>query len=479
MTVLVSLSPLLLVIALCAGFRWPAFVAAWVGVAVVALLMTGSPANTASLQDVQVGLSAAGLITLQALFVIGPGLYLNELLLQRGVHARLVTWVEQIPLSTAHKSMFIVVGVAPALESLTGFGVSLLVTVPLLLATASRPTALRLSLLSMNIMPWGTLALATTVGAQIAKQPVATLGWQSALISFGVFPLLAATAVWMASSKSARGRAIPQALALGILFSISLAAANVLGLVELAGVGAGGLCAFACFFLFDRRQSVPRPPWTAFAPFGLLLALVVLLRALPYLGVPSTALTLRAGGLSFSPLASPGLALAATALLLSRRRLTTQSLKAATARAYKPVLALGGFTTMAQLMICSGMIGALGHSLPVTSVAGLSAVSPWLGLLSGYLTGSNVGGNAMMMSLQTTLGASVNVPLLFAAIQNSAAGHAVFASMPIVLLVLAISGGAKPDEESGLVRFGLLMGAAVAVVLTAAALLLLTFQSAG
>ena len=71
-------------------------------------------------------------------------------------------------MNSSHKAILIVVGLAPALESMTGFGISLLVTIPLVMAFAPRQKALRLSLLSMNIMPWGTLALATTVGAQLS-----------------------------------------------------------------------------------------------------------------------------------------------------------------------------------------------------------------------------------------------------------------------------------------------------------------------
>jgi lactate permease len=44
---------------------------------------------------------------------------------------------------------------------------------------------------------------------------------------------------------------------------------------------------------------------------------------------------------------------------------------------------------------------------------------------------------------------------LFSAIQNSTAGHAVFASMPIIMLVLAIAGPGQKTEESELVLFGL------------------------
>jgi lactate permease len=129
-------------------------------------------------------------------------------------------------------------------------------------------------------------------------------------------------------------------------------------------------------------------------------------------------------------------------------------------------------TLMAQLMVVSGMIIAVGNILPTSNVYELTALAPLLGMISGYLTGSNVGGNALMMTMQSTVGSGVGKSLVFAAIQNSSAGHAVFASMPIILLVLAISGGARQGEESDLIRYGLLMTGLVAIMTIAAAMVL-------
>jgi lactate permease len=167
---------------------------------------------------------------------------------------------------------------------------------------------------------------------------------------------------------------------------------------------------------------------------------------------------------SFKPLSSPGLALAATALILARGRVAGSEWRTTAARAWKPVLALGGFTVMAQLMVAGDMVGTIGVTLSSIGLIPASAFAPFVGMLSGYLTGSNVGGNALMMSVQSTVGAKFGQALTFAAIQNSSAGHAVFASMPIVLLVLAIAGGAQNGEESDLVRYGLWMADVVYVV---------------
>lgn len=106
----------------------------------------------------------------------------------------------------------------------------------------------------------------------------------------------------------------------------------------------------------------------------------------------------------------------------------------------------------------------------------LGTLSPLLGALSGYLTGSNVGGNALMMTLQASLTDDKALRLAFSAIQNSAAGHAAFASMPIILLVLAIAGHGQRAEESDLVRFGLKILLLVVTLLTATGLLFIAIS---
>lgn len=477
MNILVSVSPLLFVVILSAWFRRPAFIVAWCGVALVAALVLVSWWMQAGLQADAAphlqGLGAAALITLQAALVIGPGLYLNSLLGRAKAHDALVAWVGRIPMDPLHKRLMIVVGLAPALESLTGFGVSLLVTVPLLLAASERRTALRQSMLSMNIMPWGTLGLATVVGAQLSGQSVSSLGFATSLISFGVFPVFGMLTGWLSAESAERGRALRDGFLLGCVLSLGLVALNWLGVIELAGILAGLASALACLLLFRTASHSMLPPWQAVRPYVIVLGLIAVIRALPFLGVPTKDWAIEAGGVRFAPLASPGLALLATILILSRGQEAASLLRDTLNRAMKPILALGGFTLMAQMMVASGMIRIIGEALPVSHPMQLGGLSPMLGALSGYLTGSNVGGNALMMTMQASLTDDKALQLALAAIQNSAAGHAAFASMPIILLVLAIAGPGGKEEESDLVRFGLKILLLVVALLVAAGLLLI------
>ena len=473
MNVIVSLSPLLFVVIFCAWFRRPAFVVAWCGVLLVAALVQMAPFLQADFLAHLQGLAAAALITVQAALVIGPGLYLNAVLGRAKAHDALVAWVVQIPMDPLHKRLMIVLGLAPALESLTGFGVSLLVTVPLLLAASERCSALRQSLLSMNIMPWGTLGLATVIGTQLSGQSLSALGFATSLVSLGVFPALGMLVGWLSVPPVDRRRALRDGFLLGCVLSLGLVALNRLGIVELAGIVAGLATALVCLLFFRTAKHSIRPPWHAIRPYAIVLGLIAVIRALPFLGVPMKSWALQAGGVHFAPLASPGLALLLAILILGHRQDLSSLLHDTFKRAVKPIFALGGFTVMAQMMVVSGMIRILGEALPIAHPMLRGALSSLLGALSGYLTGSNVGGNALMMTMQSSLTDEKTLQLWFSAIQNSTAGHSVFASMPIILLVLAIAGPGEKSEESDLARFGLMTLLLILLVQTTSGLVLM------
>ncbi|WP_341869988.1 hypothetical protein [Pseudomonas petroselini] len=103
------------------------------------------------------------------------------------------------------------------------------------------------------------------------------------------------------------------------------------------------------------------------------------------------------------------------------------------------------------MMVKAGFLDGLVQvliGLPDSAAAPLVAL---LGGLSGYMTGSNVGGNAIFMPAVALLPESSRG--LLAAVQNSAAGHAALGSLSIVMLVLGLA-KTSAEEEGQLVRFG-------------------------
>ncbi|UFS98710.1 L-lactate permease [Nocardia huaxiensis] len=506
--------PLVVVLGLITGLRRPAHWAALAGVATAVALIAWRPEFTVTGAVLGSGAAAAGLLVLNAAAVMLPGVYLSQVLTRRGVHDSLRDWVRALPLPGPAKIALVVAGIAPMVEALTGFGVSLLVTVPVLLALAPPATALRQAMLGMNIMPWGTLGLATVIGASLTALPVGTLGTATALTSALIFPVVAVWAALLARPRH-RTRAILVAASAGLTFSAGLLLWNRLGVVAPAGVLAGlfttaaGLALSALWRARSSRvepdvnvsahaTSAPRsaavnalehkaigvaertesagglmPPASVLRAYGLVLGGIAVLRAATAAGAPS--LAVHAGGASFALLTSPGLPLLAAALLLDRGRPSVGDARAALTRVARPLFALSGFVILGRLMADSGMIARVGAAVAEAPEVVVALATPALGMVSGFVTGSNVGGNVLMMPLQQQL-APEGLGVWFAALQNSGAGHAVFTSLPMIMLILAVSGErarAAGISEHTLLRFGMRVAVAIYAVLASAALLAL------
>lgn len=516
--------PLIVVLAMITGLRRPAHWAAATGSVVAALLIWWRPEFTLPGTALGAGAGGAGLLVLNAAAVMLPGVYLSQVLTRHGVHRSLGEWVRALPLSGPAKVALVVAGIAPTVEALTGFGVSLLVTVPVLLALAPPATALRQAMLGMNIIPWGTLGLATVIGAALAEVPTATLGVATAVTSALIFPLVTVWAALLARHEN-HSRTVLLAAGAGGLLALGLLIVNGLGIVPPAGVLAGLFGTTVALVLcaarrprrieaqlatalsevggaheenamhdgsgahprsaFDRSgthdpngalalepQSGPArllPPRTVLRAYGLVLGGIAILRLATTAGIGP--LALHAGGASFALLSSPGLPLLAAALLLDRGRPRIPDLRAALTRVTRPLLALTGFVVLGRLMADSGMIARLGAAVANAPEPVVAVAAPALGMLSGFVTGSNVGGNVLMMSLQQQL-APTGLGTWFAALQNSGAGHAVFTSLPMIMLILAVAGEratAAGVTENQLLRFGLRVAAAIYLLLAVTA----------
>ncbi|TKD09434.1 L-lactate permease [Polyangium fumosum] len=421
--------------------------------------LTTTSAATAAASTAYLGLSVA--------LVILPGLYLMQVIRAQGAVDGLAAWIEELPLDPAAKVLLLLLGVVPAIESLTGFGISLLLAVPVLFRLAEPRAAHRLSLLGMNIMPWGTLALATLVGATLIAEPAAKLGMASALTSAPVFPLLGLVSLHVLGGRTAMARWSWLALFMGCVLPLCLFLAARYATVEIAGVAAGLVTAALSVALLRATGRLGpasgRGVMRFFAPYLLVLALIVARRSIPALWHElSTTFVLRNTRVTLAPLTSPGLCLLLAAVLLRLKKPATVDLRALLRRAQKPIAATLAFLALAQVMREAGMLDAIARAVAQLDGWILWLLVPAVGMLSGFATGSNVGGNVLLINLEHEVGANHGQGLLFAAMHSSAAGHAVFASLPIIMLLLAVAGELERPKETdvtpdALLRFALLV----------------------
>ena len=210
--------------------------------------------------------------------------------------------------------------------------------------------------------------------------------------------------------------------------------------------------------LADTLAQTQRPANpTRLAPFIPYLALLIAVAAtrLPPIYQPlQNLITIERAGLQWFVLTSPGVCILLALLIAAahkKHRLQPRAISEGIRRALYPLGGIFLFGIFAQLHKTSGIFAdftARLIQLDSAQTAQIIFIAPLLAMLSGWLTGSNVGGNVLLMTLQTETGAHFGNPQLFAALQNSGAGHSVFISLPIILLTLSIAAAHNPKLDT-------------------------------
>ncbi|QCN98885.1 L-lactate permease (plasmid) [Azospirillum argentinense] len=368
----------------------------------------------------------------------------------------------------------------PFAESVTGFGVGLVVALAMLRPLNLPPAhAAALGLFSQMLAPWGALGVGTRVGAELIGVSFTELGTASAALMVVVLPSLLLV-FWrlihgagLTSSPIDRARDLALMLALaGLLWLTNRFVAPELG---------GGL-ATAVLLLAVEARRLPRDAAGLSRLLALLWPYVVLVGGLmatrlvpPLSDWTANWLVLDPfGGLAPMPLLRhPSTWLVAIALVmlagLPRGRALAVAGPALRA-ALVPMAATLVFVELAAFMAASGGATAFGQAWQ--AVAGSAAVLavPVLGAATGMLTGSNTASNALMMHIQVNLASGSGLPLIAAAAIQVVAGSVCTLLTP-GRIVLASSLLGLTKAESAIYRLALPIGlastASLLVVVTA------------
>ena len=135
----------------------------------------------------------------QVLYVLFGGLLLYNLLSAGGTIAAVSRFLGRLEPDRVALAAGVVVGVAPFFESVTGFGVAVVISAPILLAAGFTP--LRAAVLAswgQCAVPWGALGVGRVIGANLAGMGFETLSDLSALLSIPLFPVYGVAAVAVA-----------------------------------------------------------------------------------------------------------------------------------------------------------------------------------------------------------------------------------------------------------------------------------------
>lgn len=391
-----------------------------------------------------------GPLLLEVVLIILGGVLLAEVLTASGAQTTIARWLADACRGRGRVVLLITLGVTPFAESVTGFGLGVIVGIPLLRHVGlSAVKSAVVALLGLVLVPWGSLAPGTLIAAQLGGVDFGQLGVWSAVFTLPVLLIAAPVILLIAVGSREAVRSILDTVVVVVVMWLTLIAANIVLGPPLAGVAAS-VATMAVILLIARivernRLSVDRTLGRAMVPYGVLvfglLATSLLERMLPL-------------GPAGRILSSPALWLMVTGTLafwlLRIRRDTAASLLRSSARRGVPVaFATTLFLILGGLMAASGTSAHLADAASQMGSAYLLLI-PFVGAVGGYITGSNSGASAMFSASTTqaalTLGAD---PLTALATQNVGASAALMASPPRVALALSVAAATADADASG------------------------------
>jgi lactate permease len=467
MAALLALLPCAAVVLAVLLFRFSGLMAAAVSLACGVGLWASGIFASAEISHLSHAVADAFILQVLVGVVVFLGLLFVEVSGRGGGPAALGAALTSLGLSTPRSVIVIVLGIGVALESLTGYGVSMLVTVPLLLRIVDRTQTMRLALIGMSLMSWGALSVAALLGAELAEIPTWVLA-EAVLRTSG--PVAAALPFFCLFGLPGVGpRDVGYALITGIVLVGGIAITSQWIGVEVAGVGGGLAVLFFAIVTAGSREGLARNLLSrAVLPYGLLVAGVVLQKVtIPAVTAMGFTATIETERVSFRVLESPGIALLLvsliSAMLISRSGTgvgATTLLSQVTRRAWRPLTAIFLFLLTARILVEIGGIGALSELLSLLGVHMAAVVVTLLAAAGSFATGSGVTSNALFMSSAAAVGANLDARVLFAALQHSGSAHMAMASLPIISLMMA----ALPDRGSADERTAMRAGLALAAI---------------
>ena len=462
MSVVLAAVPILVVIGLLLT-RVPAWVPPVAGVLAATLIgLWALDAHAAELTDA-VGGSAATLV--KVLAIIAGGVTLARVMDRTGAQKQLADWLAAGGASLS-SALMMANGVVPFMESVTGFGVSLIIGLPLTLAfgfTAYR--AALITLMGIVIGPWGSMGPGTLLGAELAGETFMDLGVATAIVNFpAVIISGVVTAFIAARSAKVRGLMLVGYLCVGAVSGLLLGAL-VLGSNLLLGTpvaGAVGAAIMSVAWLLVVRKGNLRP-----GPGGSIIPYAVLVFGTIAGQLVSSVVPI---GWLAEVISSPAVyAFAGVGVALAQYRQPTPGLAH---DAFRLWLNTGVPTA---LYILFGLVMQGGHIAETLAQSlanledGYLFLMPVIGALGGYMTASGTGTNAMFGPTQVAVGSQLDIhPQWSMALNNAAGCWGTIASPARIELAYQLSTGPSLHDDGPRVTRGRLLAVTVPVLAASA-----------
>ena len=331
----------------------------------------------------------------EVLAIIAGGVLLSRIMDATGGQATLARWLSANTGTMMATTFLMTHGAIPFIETVTGFGVSVLIGVPLLINLGFAPLrAALLSVLGLVISAWGSMAPGTLLASELVNVPLTDLGvataqanWIAPVISGLLIPFIALDA----ASFKERIKQLSVGVAMGLTLSGFVLISNILLGTPVAGA-LGSLLNILLMLVFLRIRRKSSPPTVlgvgrSFAPYVVLIGGLI------------------GSQFIFEPLASPaiwlGMASIAAFILLGRQSsLPVPTLAKNAGKLWVSVaIPTGLYMVLGTVFASGGLAEELAKWFATMGTAFLF-LSPFLGAVGGYITASTTGANAMFITTQ-------------------------------------------------------------------------------
>lgn len=510
LSILLALLPILVILTLLVWRRTPADIAGvigWICSAIVAWLYFKTPLPNTLL------ISLSGILaSLPITFVVATSLLQITIMKETGALDRVVSLIKTIaPGNQVAQILILNIGIGTLLAALGTTPVSILPPIMIALGYSSFVSIALSSLGYDALCTYALLGIPVVVFANFVGLPVNEVGGYFARFMPVISTCIALAMLWLAGGWRLFWRGIIPAVITGVTAGLIAIAMNALGLVTLTGVAAGlGVVAVMLGYLKltggtvrDRSQlsesdltaenklSLP----AAISPWLILIVFALLVNApfLPFFELAFTRWSMPVEIIPGSPeklrvfwqayfwiLVST---MFAVPLLKGNKTILKNSLKIWLKRAPRPMLSSAVFFAIAFIINHSGknaaweLIDPANNMVFVIADAASSAfgkfypaVAPFLGLLSGFISGSETSSIAMLTGIHLSTAEKIGaVGLLIAAASGIGGGLASVIS-PAKLQNAAASID-RIGEESQVIRVTFIISLVITAIVAVMTLL--------
>lgn len=457
-SVMLAAVPIVVVIGLLLT-RLPPWVPPVAGVVSAILIgMWVLDAHTAELTEA-VGDSLATMI--QVLAIIGGGVTLARVMDRTGAQKQLADWLAAGGASLG-AALMMANGVVPFMESVTGFGVSVIIGLPLTLAFGFNAYhAALITLMGIVIGPWGSMGPGTLLGAELAGVPLTEMGLATAVINIPAVIISGLVTAYIAArAAKVTGTDLVGYLlagaASGLVLALLVLVSNLLLGTPVAGAVASAIMTIGWLLVVRKGKLTP-------GPGGSVIPYIVLVLGTIAGQMVSSVIPI---GWLAEVIASPAVySFAGVGVALAQYRQPTPGLAS---DAWRLWLNTGVPTA---LYILFGVVMQGGHIAETLaqSLAGLGDgyifLMPVIGALGGYMTASGTGTNAMFGPTQVAVGGQLDIsPQWSMAVNNAAGCWGTIASPARIELAHQLAAGPAMQDDGPTVTRARLLAVTVPVL---------------